>query len=580
MAIRFFLVVVLAVCAWDHMSETVPAQNYPKLSPYSAIRWKPEVQLDGQWHTLLSIDGVSVEEIVAFARRQYDSLWQKRFNEDLVQVLSEMGRPPGKTVTLVVRDLKTGQEKTLKNVPLTAENRRAIMGNQRLTPLADLKPDDLRQALDAFQTAVDERWSYRHAAGADFDMAIAVLRAKVDAGLSPSEFGIELQKIIALGIDGHAEVSGFELPPGGYLPFLVEPAGERFVAFQPDRTAFLADGFPYVTKIDGKALSAWRQAAAVLVPKGSPQYVRRHSLRVLRDLDLVRGLMELPRRATVEVELAARDGRQRRTLTLPVARRRPIYGVWPRGRSRRLEGEIGYLRLAAMDDAAIREIKTWMPAFRDTRGLIVDVRDNGGGSREPLQWLYSYLANADDPPRAFTAAAYRLHPEHREDHLAQRFMYRADAPQWTLSERQAVAAFARTFQPQRRLPQRQFSEWHYMTLNRLDDPVVYRYTQPVVVLMNAKCFSAADIFLAGLKGMKNVTLVGAPSAGGSALAQRVKLGGAPFELRIASIASFQADGKLFDGHGVQPDVEIEPEPEYYLGGPDNVLAEAVKRIAG
>jgi hypothetical protein len=44
------------------------------------------------------------------------------------------------------------------------------------------------------------------------------------------------------------------------------------------------------------------------------------------------------------------------------------------------------------------------------------------------------------------------------------------------------------------------------------------------------------------------------------------------------MVSFQADGKLFDGHGVHPDVVVEPTPQYYIGGEDNVLAEAVKRL--
>jgi hypothetical protein len=56
---------------------------------------------------------------------------------------------------------------------------------------------------------------------------------------------------------GHAGVSGFTMPPGGYLSFLVEPEGERFVAFRSDRTGFLADGFPYLTKIDGKDVADW-----------------------------------------------------------------------------------------------------------------------------------------------------------------------------------------------------------------------------------------------------------------------------------------------------------------------------------
>jgi hypothetical protein len=30
------------------------------------------------------------------------------------------------------------------------------------------------------------------------------------------------------------------------------------------------------------------------------------------------------------------------------------------------------------------------------------------------------------------------------------------------------------------------------------------------------------------------------------------------------MASFQADGRLFDGHGIHPDVLVEPAPEYYI----------------
>jgi Peptidase family S41 len=546
--------------------------EYPKLAPYPAIRWTPEVQIDGKWYALRSVDDLPVATIVEFAKEKYDSNWLKRFNEDLVQVLTEMGHPPGETIKLVLHDLETGQEKTLDKTPLTAEYREAIRN-----PIRRLKPEVLRNILDDFMVALNDRWSYRHANGADFDAAIAKLYKEIDAGIALNDFGIELQKIIALGIDGHAEVSGYTLPSGGYLPFLVEPSGEGFVAFKPDRTRFLADGFPYLTKIDGKPVADWCEAAAVLVPKGSPQYVRRHCLRLLRDLDYLRGLMKLPKNAAVEVEVAAQDGARKR-LTLPVATQSPIYGVWPRGGSRLLEGNIGYLRLSSLDEDAVAEISTWMPKFRDTEGLVIDVRDNGGGIRDPMRLLYSFLTSPEDPPRVFTVAAYRLHGAHRRDHLGQRFMYRADAEEWTGHERHAIATFASIFSPEWELPPGQFSDWHYMVLSRLHSETSYHYSQPVVVLMNAKCFSATDIFLAGLKGMNNVTLLGTPSGGGSAFAQSVTLGATPFRVRLGSMASFQTDGKLFEGYGVNPDMVVEPMPEYYIGGTDNVLEAAVRRI--
>jgi hypothetical protein len=438
----------------------------------------------------------------------------------------------------------------------------------------------MQQALDDLKAGLDERWSYRHFNDADFDGAIGRLRKKVDAGISMDDFGVELQKIIALGIDGHARVSGYTLPGAGFLPFLVEPEGERLVAFNPERTAFLAEGFPYLIKIDGRDVADWRAAASALVAKGSPQYVRRHCLAHLRNLDYLRGVLELPKKKTVEVTLAGRSGEARRTLTLPVAESAPSFGVWPKGASRVLEGNIGYMRLPTMArETSLPEIRTWMPRFRETNGLIVDVRDNNGGERDALRLLYSYLAGPGNAPRVVNAAVYRLHRSHKEDHLAENHsMYRADATFWTDSERRVIADFAKGFNPEWQPPKGQFSEWHYLILRRLDDPEVYPYGKPVIVLMNDKCFSATDIFLAALKGMKNVTLLGIVSAGGSAYTQEVTLGTTPFRARLGSMVSFQSDGRLFDRNGVPPDVVVEPTPEYYIGGPDPQLAEAIKRI--
>jgi Peptidase family S41 len=464
---------------------------------------------------------------------------------------------------------------------LAAVGRGGLSGFEPAQENRRLAPETLNRALNDFKQALDERWSYRHANLADFDAAIARLRIDAGAGMSLDEFGLELHKILALGIDGHSRVAGYQLPGTRYLPFLIEPVGQRFIAFNPARTAFLADGFPYVVKIDGRDVPEWCDAAAVIVPKGSPQYIRHRCLGLVRNLDFVRGLMKIPQRDSVDVELLSSDGRSRLTLTLGTADVMPLSGVWPRGGSRLLENGVGYLRLPYMDKTSSEaEIRQWMPKLRNTIGLIVDVRDNDGGARDAVRLLYSYVAAPADPPKVVTTAAYRLHPSHNADHLAPgHFMYPLGASQWTAAERQAIARFAKTFTPAWRLPAGQFSDWHYMVLRRLNDPDTYDYVQPVVVLMNAKCFSATDNFLAGLKGVPNVTLLGTPSSGGSSAAVEIPLGSTPLQLRIGTIASFQIDGQLFDGRGVPPDIVVEPAPEYYIGGVDNVLAEAVRRVS-
>lgn len=109
-----------------------PAPTYPKRSPFAAVRWQqsqPEVQVGDDWYRLVSLDGIAVDDIVAFSRRNYEELWQKRFEEDLVEVLSRMGHEPKETVQLVVRPLSElidAKEQTLEKVPMTEANRQAI----------------------------------------------------------------------------------------------------------------------------------------------------------------------------------------------------------------------------------------------------------------------------------------------------------------------------------------------------------------------------------------------------------------------------------------------------------------------
>lgn len=110
-------------------------RGMPTLAPFDAIEWTaaaPRVRVHGEWVTLLAIDGRRVEDIVAFARETYPDrpgetrpLWQKRFEEDLVEVLTRMGQAPGAEVDLIVED-PSGAQRTLEDVAMTAENRREL----------------------------------------------------------------------------------------------------------------------------------------------------------------------------------------------------------------------------------------------------------------------------------------------------------------------------------------------------------------------------------------------------------------------------------------------------------------------
>ena len=73
--------------------------------------------------------------------------------------------------------------------------------------------------------------------------------------------------------------------------------------------------------------------------------------------------------------------------------------------------------------------------------------------------------------------------------------------------------------------------------------------------------------------------MGTASGGGSARTTSVSLLNR-IGVRIGSMASFQIDGRLFDGNGVEPNVVVEPNPEFFIGGNDNQLRKASRFIKG
>jgi Peptidase family S41 len=445
-------------------------------------------------------------------------------------------------------------------------------------PSEKLSPQQALALIEEFKSALRERWSYYAFSAATIEPALASLPERAGELSTSPVLALELQKIVALGIDGHADVRGWRLEDG-FLPFLIEPSGDRFVAFSPGRDRFLADDLPFIISIDGRPIGEWCRAAETLVPKGSPGYVRRNSLRQLRNVEHWRGELGLARGVPLHVELASADGSHSKTVSIPVDDNLPQYGVWPRLPSRVLPENVGYLRLESMDDAAIAEIIEMMPRFRNTKGLVVDVRDNGGGSREPLRWLFTYLTSDNNSPRVVNCARYRLYEGFADDHLTSRFLYPANSGVWDENERAAIAEFQKSFRPEWQPPENEFSDWHYMVLSRLDDPRIYHYSRPIVVLLNEKCFSATDVFLAALKGTSNVTLVGTTSGGGSARAESVRLGSSSISVRLGSMVSFMRNGQLFDRNGVEPDVVVQPEPDYFVGRTDRTLQKAIE-VAG
>ena len=577
----------------------------PKLSPFSRVSCQGDVAMvtyQDQTYQLVSLNGLTTKQILDFCKQRYGSGWEKRFAEDLVDVLVGMGQEVSTTCALVLRD-RTGKTITVQRAPMTNAlrqqvyearyERQSAAPGQRGGATANARLDQsvATAVLTQLQQTLKDRWAYYQAGNADFDRFFELTLQQARKGQFSGARGLQqfqavLSRLIGQGIDGHAriEVAGAQTD-GPFLPFLIRPIGDRYVAFKPDRSGFLDADAPFITHLGANAtemisVDTLIEQLRPYSPQGSVQYCRHQALRLARRVGLWKNLLNIKigNQLTVKLQGQAPTSSDPPTRTLSLAQQFPLYGSFPRHGSQILENQIGYLRIAAMDEQAVADIQSWMPRFQNTRGLIIDVRGNGGGRRTPLLAIASVLMQPQAPAIVVNAAKYRLHPDFGESHLQNRFLYPTDSPHWNHPERQAIAAFVQDFAPEWNPAVDQFSEWHYMVLSQRAGQDSYHYDRPVVVLVDDRCFSATDIFLAGMKQLPGVTLLGTPSGGGSARSVSRQLG--PVRVRLASMASFQPDGKLFDGHGVKPNVIAHPSPAFFIGGEDRVLATAIRHISG
>ncbi len=211
-----------------------------------------------------------------------------------------------------------------------------------------------------------------------------------------------------------------------------------------------------------------------------------------------------------ELELAATDDYQPGVMFRLPTPLPSVYGA------NILKGSIGYLRLAGFKETTARELDDAIESLkaRGMKALILDLRGNPGGS------LTACIA------------------------AAQRFL-----PSGIIVTTQGQAA-----------------EFH----NRIfsSDAGMTAYDMPVVLLVDTKTMSAAEIFAAGLKDNGRATLVGLPTFGKGFVQSPIRLdsldtGDAPGKsgFLVLSVASAHTPrGAGINGGGVAPHIsEVDPE---------------------
>ncbi len=367
----------------------------------------------------------------------------------------------------------------------------------------------------------------------DWDKTYVDYLPKVRATSSTYEYYRLLQQMCALLKDGHSSV------------FLPPELAERMAADPPLRID-LIENRVFVTRTGSKALEAEGVAAPLEVLKidGLPvheyaarsrrPYVSSNSPQHVEVLVYSYGLLAGPRDRPVTVEFRSKDGREfeKHLARAPYDDTTAL----PAFEYRRLPGNIAYVAINTFNREEVqKEFEAHLPDLRSSDGLIIDVRQNDGGSGVIAYNLLGYL----------TAVDFATPPWKSRDYISTLRVW-GQAGGW--------------YEPKPKT-------W----AGKPNDA----YLKPVVMLIGPRSLSATDVFAETFKRMQRGKLVGEPTAGstGDPLAFALPGGGSG---RVATSADV-GTGPV--GRGVQPDILAPRTVRDLLAGHDAALAAGIATLS-
>lgn len=588
-------------------------------SGFSALRWQPEncnpeFWADG-WHELRSINGQSAEQLVNKAAEMAGRDWQRLLICDLAGVLSHCRMPvenwdvtssdggkfsltptPANLLTSIWFFLQHGECPSLSAKPdaegalqslakITFEDQH--IGNPLLT--AEQVESDLLLLDRLIRSEFSYWWISTQEYTARYDVMLAEARASTN-GKTRDEHVAALRDLMVLLGDAHTRVNSADIAllRSGIAPLQFDWIKQRLVAVTLDRTALYEADYPFVTAIAGIPLKLWKEAAGAAVPRGTSSMRRTWMARELRRMGALAAKLgvELQPDMAINMTLSDASGLSTKDVQLKLLDHDPKAEIAP-VQGGIIAGNIGYIALPAgmvAEPEAIEAAHQLMRSFTKTDGIIIDIRDNGGGSRHLLQAIIGYLV---PPEKAYVTSWARIRRMHGGDpeggrHIMQKRLMRPwDSAQWSPEAKVAANEFVENFVPEWPAPSDQnFGPLNLLMAERLPEHGELHLSQPVAQLINLRNYSASDIFASSIAALPQVTSFGTATAGGSGFVRRTILPASGTEIQISTMASGMVNGDLYERRGVCPDEIIEPSLSQWREGKDAdpVLQRAVSHL--
>ena len=254
-------------------------------------------------------------------------------------------------------------------------------------------------------------------------------------------------------------------------------------------------------------------------------------------------------------------------------------------------GNVGYIKVSSFMKMSNpkEQFDSVFSAVADTRGLIIDVRDNGGGIGAWGVLLASYLVPFDKPSLSI-AVPNDAFMDILYSKTVIRMAY-AQAP-----EEYVDSAFGNPILLTRLLngmgvdiTQSQMAE-HFSTGRYTpfykrktissSKPGISYYENPVVVLTNGGSYSTTDIFLSILKEFNRIKTVGTPNGAGSGSPVPVRLKHSRVNIMVPHAKAFPHTGAMIEGRPVAVDIPVEITQKDLVAGIDRHVETALSVLGG
>jgi C-terminal processing protease CtpA/Prc len=227
-----------------------------------------------------------------------------------------------------------------------------------------------------------------------------------------------------------------------------------------------------------------------------------------------------------------------------------------------LDNKIAYVALNDFGDQKIDSLFVdKLPELRKAKGLIIDVRKNGGGSSNYGAAIAQYLS----PDSVIYASRVTARTNNG--------LYRARGSNFTVKDTVNNPWIANAYlcYHNKSMEYLGTDTWHN------DVALRNRIIIPTVVLTGHETCSAAEEFLLFLDKSKQIIRIGQNSNGSNGQPYLIDLPGGG-SMRICTQHCIYPDGRKFVGCGVKPDIEVRETVYDFINNRDAALLEAVKYL--